>query len=277
MAAGGDCGKQSVGAPTINEVGEKGDPQSANANALVLSVRRTLSGLCELKTEIDLRVPDCKTMPRPLIVLMTGTTKAHRILLSVSSYAAMIALVVAATILSLCDVTHAAGTHAAGPPRVILLRGWFGVFSMGLDTVTEQLKAQGINAEVAGHLSWQNEVAEILRERAAGRTGPLILVGHSQGANNVIDMARLLESSHVTVDLLITLSPFMQNRVPLNVVKAINYFQAPGWGQPLEAEPGFRGKLINVNLADDPTITHIGMDKSTKVQTEIVREIAAVK
>jgi alpha-beta hydrolase superfamily lysophospholipase len=98
-----------------------------------------------------------------------------------------------------------------------LLRGWFGVFSMGLDAVTDQLKAQGINAEVAGHLSWQNEVAEILRERAAGRTGPLILVGHSQGANNVIDMARALEPSHVTVDLLITLSPFMQNRVPPNV------------------------------------------------------------
>ncbi len=187
-------------------------------------------------------------------------------------YAAMIALVVAAMILSVCNVTHAAGT-----PRVILLRGWFGVFSMGLDAVTDQLKAQGINAEVAGHLSWQNEVAEILRERAAGHTGPLILVGHSQGANNVIDMARALEPSHVTVDLLITLSPFMQNRVPLNVAKAINYFQAPGWGQPLEAEPGFRGKLINVNLADDPTISHIGMDKSTKIQTEIVREIAAVK
>jgi alpha-beta hydrolase superfamily lysophospholipase len=186
--------------------------------------------------------------------------------------AAMITLMVAAVIVSLGAVTYAAGT-----PRVILLRGWFGVFSMGLDSVTDQLKAQGINAEVAGHLSWQNEVAEILRERSAGRTGPLILVGHSQGANNVIDMARALEAAHVTVDLLITLSPFMQNRVPLNVAKAINYFQAPGWGQPLEAEPGFRGKLINVNLADDPTITHIGIDKSTKIQTEIVREIAAVK
>jgi hypothetical protein len=140
-----------------------------------------------------------------------------------------------------------------------------------------QLKALGINAEVAGHLSWQNEVTEILRDRSAGRTGPLILVGHSQGANNVIDMARALEQSHVTVDLLITLSPFMQNRVPANVAKAINYYQAPGWGQPLEADQGFRGKLINVNLADDPTISHIGIDKSTKIQTEIVREIAAVK
>ena len=186
--------------------------------------------------------------------------------------AAVIAFAAAAMFLCWCDWTPAAGT-----PRVILLRGWFGVFSMGLDSVTEQLKTLGINAEVAGHLSWQNEVTEILRERSAGRTGPLILVGHSQGANNVIDMARALEASHVTVDLLITLSPFMQNRVPANVAKAINYYQAPGWGQPLEADRGFHGKLINVNLSDDPTISHIGIDKSEKIQTEIVREISAVK
>jgi hypothetical protein len=89
---------------------------------------------------------------QPLIVLMTGTANAHRNLRSVYSYVAMIALVVAATILSLCDVTHAAGIRAAGTPRVILLRGWFGVFSMGLDSVTDQLRAQGINAEVAGRL-----------------------------------------------------------------------------------------------------------------------------
>jgi len=187
-------------------------------------------------------------------------------------HAAMFAVVAAAMALFWCDLAPAAGI-----PRVILLRGWFGVFSMGLDSVTERLKALGINAEVAGHLSWQNEVTEIVRDRSAGRTGPLILVGHSQGANNVIDMARALEQSHVTVDLLITLSPFMQNRVPANVVRAINYYQAPGWGQPLEADQGFHGKLINVNLADDPTISHIGIDKSTKIQTEIVREISAVK
>lgn len=172
---------------------------------------------------------------------------------------------------------HGGVTLAVGGPRVILLRGWFGVFSTGLDGVASELKAHGVDAEVAGHLSWQNEVTEILRERAAGRAGPLILIGHSQGANNAIDMARALASSHVNVDLLITLSPFMQNRVPGNVVKAINYYQAPGWGQALEAEPGFHGKLINVNLADDPTISHIGIDKSTKIQTEILREIAAVK
>src|SRR3984893_7232192 len=68
-------------------------------------------------------------------------------------------------------------------PRVLLLRGWFGVFSTGLDKIAEELKAKGIKAEVAGHLYWSAAVTEILREQAAGATGPLVLVGHSQGAN----------------------------------------------------------------------------------------------
>src|SRR5256885_697097 len=78
----------------------------------------------------------------------------------------------------------------AAEPRVLLLRGWFGVFSTGLDSLADELKPIGVTAEVAGHLYWSTAVTNIMRERAAGKTGPLVLVGHSQGANNVIDMAR---------------------------------------------------------------------------------------
>jgi hypothetical protein len=169
------------------------------------------------------------------------------------------------------------GSALAAEPRVILLRGWFGVFSTGLDSIADQLRQRGIEAEVAGHLNWSNEVAEILRDRSGGHMGPLVLVGHSQGANNIIDMARSLESHNVTIDLLVTLSPFLQSPVPANVVKAINYYQGPGWGQPLEAGREFHGKIVNINLAGDPTITHIGMDKNARVQAEILREITALK
>ena len=162
-------------------------------------------------------------------------------------------------------------------PRVVLLRGGFGVFSTGLDSIADQLKLLGIETKVVGHLNWSNEVAEILRNRSAGYSGPLVLVGHSQGANNVIDMARSLAGYKVNVDLLIALSPFMQNPIPANVVKAIDYYQGPGWGQPLEAGQGFHGKIININLVDDLTISHIGMDKSAKVQAEILKEITALK
>ncbi len=166
----------------------------------------------------------------------------------------------------------------ADTPRthVYLLRGWFGVFSTGLDSVADELKSKGIDAVVEGHLSWSNSVAEIVRDRAAGKTGPLVLVGHSQGANNVIDMARSLETHKITVDLLITLTPFLQNPIPANVVHAINFYQAPGWGAPLEGDKGFHGKITNVDLASDLTITHVSIDKSSKVQAQILREIEAL-
>ena len=169
-----------------------------------------------------------------------------------------------------CDCALAAGPH------VVLLRGWFGIFSTGLDSIADQLRAQGIKAEVAGHLSWSTAVTEILRERSAGQVSPLVLVGHSQGANNVIDMARSLESHNITVDLLVTISPFLQNPIPANVMKAINYYQAPGWGQPITADYGFHGKIINVNLVDNLTITHISIDKSARLQAEILHEITAL-
>src|SRR5262245_18648006 len=78
---------------------------------------------------------------------------------------------------------------AAAETRVYLLRGWFGVFSTGLDTIADNLKAKGIKAEAMGHTAWKSTVSKIAKDRAAGSTGALVLVGHSQGANNVIEMA----------------------------------------------------------------------------------------
>lgn len=169
------------------------------------------------------------------------------------------------------------GAAAAAEPKVLLFRGWFGVFSTGLDTIAKELKAKGIDAEVAGHLASSKAVAEIVKARAAGKAGPIVLVGHSQGANNVIEMARTLEAENVPVDLLVTLAPFMQDPVPANVLHAINYYQAPGWGAPLEGAPGFHGKLTNNDMADDLTVFHITIDKSSKVQAEIVREVVALQ
>jgi acetyl esterase/lipase len=164
----------------------------------------------------------------------------------------------------------------AGEPRVLLLRGWFGVFSTGLDSLADELKAKGIKAEVAGHLYWTTAVSKILRERTGGNTGPIVLVGHSQGANNVIDMARSLEPHNVPVDLLVTLAPFMQDPIPANVVRAINYYQAPGWGAPLTADTGFHGKLANVDVGGDWSISHINIDKSARIHADLAREIVAL-
>jgi hypothetical protein len=168
------------------------------------------------------------------------------------------------------------GTAAFAETQVYLLRGWFGVFSAGVDALADDLQVKGIKAEAIGHVAWKPTVAKIVADRAGGRGGPLVLVGHSQGANNVIEMARELEKQKIPVDLLVTLAPFMQDPVPGNVVRALNYYQAGGWGAPLSGDKGFHGKISNVDMAGDLISTHVNIDKNAKVQADIVREVVAL-
>jgi len=160
--------------------------------------------------------------------------------------------------------------------RVYLLRGWFGVFSTGLDSLAAGLRSKGIKAETVGHLAWKTSVSNIIKWHASGNSGPLVLVGHSQGANNVIDMARLLQRENISVDLLVTLAPAGQDPIPVNVVRAINYYNSPGWGAPVTTDAGYRGKLTNINLGGDIGIYHMAIDKNPKIQAEIERAILSV-
>jgi len=160
--------------------------------------------------------------------------------------------------------------------QVYLLRGWFGVFSTGLDDLAAELRSRGIKAETVGHLAWRTTTSKIIGYHASAKSSPLVLVGHSQGANNVIDMARLLERENIPVDLLITLAPAMQDPIPGNVVRAINYYNSPGWGAPVTADAGYHGKLTNINLGGDIGINHMAIDKNPKIQAEIERAILAL-
>jgi hypothetical protein len=86
-------------------------------------------------------------------------------------------------------------------------------------------------------------------------------------------MARELDKHGVPVDLIITLVPWLQNPVPANVVRAVNYYQAPGWGSPLTAEPGFKGEIDNRNIAGDWGTLHITIDKTPKIQEAVIAEV----
>jgi hypothetical protein len=88
----------------------------------------------------------------------------------------------------------------------------------------------------------------------------------------VIDMAREF-AKH---DIQVTLAPFLQESVPANVLRAMNFYQSPGWGAPLTTAEGFHGKLLNIDVSNDWTITHISIDKSEKIHARIAREVLAL-
>src|SRR5262249_716956 len=56
-----------------------------------------------------------------------------------------------------------------------------------------------------------------------------------------------------------------------------NYYNSPGWGAPIIADAGYRGKLTNINLGGDIGLYHMAIDKNPRVQTEIERPILAVR
>src|SRR5258705_13727317 len=81
-------------------------------------------------------------------------------------------------------------------------------------------------------------------------------------------MARVLEAQNVPVALLVTLAPYRQDPVPANVMRAINYYQSAGWGAPLTAGTGFRGKAANVDFAGGSAVFYLNNNKSAPIQNE---------
>jgi hypothetical protein len=71
------------------------------------------------------------------------------------------------------------GDALAAETRAILLRGYLGLFSGGLDRLADELRTRGINAEVRRHLYWTAVVSDILRDRTAGKIGTSAPVAHA--------------------------------------------------------------------------------------------------
>src|SRR6516164_2095666 len=73
--------------------------------------------------------------------------------------------------------------------HVYLLRGLMNIFSLGMDTLAEQLNRRGVYATVHGYGEWQSLADRAAVDFKAGKEGPIILIGHSLGADAVMEMA----------------------------------------------------------------------------------------
>lgn len=161
-------------------------------------------------------------------------------------------------------------------PEIFLLRGFADVFSAGLDEMGAGMRLRGIEAHVQGHMAWKSVALRIIQDRRDGFGGPVVLIGHSLGANAVIKIAETLEKQGIAVDLLVSLAATAPRPVPANVKRAVNYYFAThGWGEPLVAVPGYRGRLTNKDYSGIAEVGHFNIDKQLPIQEEIMRMAAA--
>jgi pimeloyl-ACP methyl ester carboxylesterase len=167
--------------------------------------------------------------------------------------------------------------QARGAPHIILLKGFADIFSNGLDALAVELRQRGITAQVASHASGYSLANELIQKYAAGDRGPIILVGHSFGADSAVEMAKELNTKKIPVALIVTYGPTLSNTVPGNVARAYNYFQASSaWRGRLLKSPGFRGTLVNVDLDNAPDVNHFNIDKIARLHADTIGRILAV-
>ena len=171
------------------------------------------------------------------------------------------------------------------------IRGWIGLFSGGIDALTEKIDKSGVRAHV-----FQDDQKQILAQtlatqyaKAGARHEPIVLIGHSLGADDAVWAARELDKVGVPVDMLVTIDATRPPKVPKNVRICYNYYQpsildGAGLfrGIPLETEPGFAGKLYNMNVRKEYKdllewdTNHVNIDKNTKIHADIIAKIMPI-
>jgi pimeloyl-ACP methyl ester carboxylesterase len=81
--------------------------------------------------------------------------------------------------------------------------GLLTIFSLGMDTLAEELKGHDVYATVDSYSDWQTLADQAAADYKARKEAPIILIGHSLGADAVMEMAAYLGRKGVPVALVV--------------------------------------------------------------------------
>lgn len=163
--------------------------------------------------------------------------------------------------------------------RVYIMRGLANVFSRGMDQLAVKLKAQGVPAVVFNHSNWRRFAAEVLAEYKADKNvAPIIIIGHSLGADAALVMANWLTLNGVPIRLIVTFDGVVAESIPLNgnIAEVINFYKPKEYGRKVAGGPKFKGKLENIDLTTRSDIDHLNIDKIESLQDEVVVKVLAI-
>lgn len=166
--------------------------------------------------------------------------------------------------------------------QIYTMRGGLGgLFSKGMNRLQNTLK-QDKNLYVSSTIWYKayNLSQFIIHNAKTGKThGPIILVGHSLGANEQIKVAKNLARANIPVALLITVDAVSPLPVPPNVKRVLNIYKP-------SAVPIFRGfevkaldpsktKIENLNVDNlhDIKVNHFNIDSHAQLQKKMLNDI----
>lgn len=173
---------------------------------------------------------------------------------------------------------------------VYLLRGWIGIFSTGIDSLGEKINGKGIHAEVYQEAQWSTLAnAMIKKYENQPNHEPIVIIGHSYGADDAILIARKLAEKNIKVELVVTLDPVTPKKAPANIQLAYNLYQSSALdglpflrGIPLTPDEPGPSLLKNQNIRTDRTdllesnLDHFNIEKKEKIHDDVIAQVMNV-
>ena len=158
--------------------------------------------------------------------------------------------------------------------HVYLFRGLADVFSTGMNTLADELNKHGVHATSHSHTDWKAIAERAVADYKAKKEAPIILIGHSLGADAAMEMADYLGDKAVPVALVVPFDGTQSFPAPGNVARVVNFTQRDY--AYIRPGPGFRGSLNNVDLSSNRDIDHLNIDKSPELHARVLSEVLAV-
>jgi predicted alpha/beta hydrolase family esterase len=91
------------------------------------------------------------------------------------------------------------------------------IFSLGMDSLAEELSKRGVHTTVSNHGEWQSLADQAASNYKAGKDDPIILIGHSLGGDAVMQMAAYFNRKNIPVALVIPFDGTGSFPTPANV------------------------------------------------------------
>ncbi len=184
------------------------------------------------------------------------------------------------------DIINRSKKHVKRSGETYLMRGLANVFSRGIDDMAIQLRQNGYDAANFSYTQWP-QVAQDIVVRASRKkvSYPVIIIGHSLGANESSKFANYLASNNVDVGLVIAFDPVETGSVGKGIKKVVNYYlpksadkrigaSSKSSDNRIHAANDFKGNLQNIDVSTDSTVTHVNVDKYPPYQTATLNSIA---
>ena len=162
--------------------------------------------------------------------------------------------------------------------EVYLIRGLANIFSLGMDEIEEKMEARGLNARTFNHSGWRSVADDIVRRSKKNNVSyPIVIAGHSLGANSSVSMANYLADNGLEVALVVAYDPTINRAVGKNIDEVVNFYVPNATdSNAITKGPGFKGRLKNVDISDMKNVGHMNLEKEPELQDELVNRVMKI-